>query len=602
MKNKIIQLEYNINGIGIISPIIYPFASDLYNNKKFNLEKKMKETNQLGAIRFIHNGAHYTRYEYVLLQIMLINFIKNNSKWGLGSKFNFSSLGISDQIEYKENITGAEILELIILFSNMGHFKDTFSSNKVWFHCVYTNKSGIKNSLKKGLKKEGKELLDKLIKTSGYQKIQWINTIYILSRSKEFNDYRIICEKIYEKILNKENDKWLDIYSKVRKVSYVVLDSHFSNIPVSISLQNVLFNEKLFIDELSKNTSNLINIFERISDLLEDTLYLENNSLLMGTYRCMDIYDKVEKFLVDNAALKDTTKINELILNEDKSPFYEEFKISEREIPWDKEKNLSLTFYIKQREGFPLDVFQKELDVVKKLGNGCYIGFNFSPDFSKYRTVYALQRDLKKDKILAKCLSIISIAIDEYFTYQDYSYQSVSNGILEEVAMKKIITYLFRNLLIEDYFVEYNYSSSLNPFIIDTGCKKVAHRLKMYIAEYEKKFPDDKDGVHELNAVKVCVKKMNYKGLIIVYVGSLRFIDKNKKSICELDGIVFTPKNKEIFLRVIEAKNFGDKKKRTSIAIKQLEQKFIPLLLKNINIKLEKDSIEEYGALVKLKK
>lgn len=602
MKQELIKLEYNINGIGVITPMIYPFPASLYSNKRLNIEKKLKAINQLGAIRFIHNGAHYTRHEYVLLQINLINFIKNNSKWGLGSKFDFSSLNINDEIKWDKNITGAEILELIILLANLGHFKDTFSSNKIWFHFIYTNKLNIRNDFKKGLKRDGKKLLDKLVNNADYQKIQWINALYILSRFSDLDNYRLICERIINNILTNKNDKWLDIYSKVRKVSYVVLDSHFSHIPISISLQNVLFNEQLFIDELSKNTSSLINVFERINDLLEDTLYLENNALLMGTFRSIDIYNKILRFIDANQDLKGISKINKLILDEDTSPFHENFEISESEIPWDKEKNLSLTFNVKQKEGFPNDIFQQELKISRKLGKECYVGFNFSPNFSKYRTVYAIQKNLSTNKVLEKCLQIITIAIDEYLNYKEYSYNEVNNGPLEEVVMKKIITYLFRNLLKEDYFCEYEHSPSIPPFIIGKGSKKVISQLNTHIENYRKQFPNDKDGIHELSTVKNSLEKMNYRGLIIIYVGSLKFINKDRKVICELDGIIFTPKNSKTFLRVIEAKNLNGRSQRNTVASRQLEEKFIPLLPDNIMNKKEIESIDGYGAMVKFNK
>lgn len=599
---ELIKFEYNINGIGNITPIMYPFPATLYNYHKLNIERKLKETNQLGAIRFIHNGAHYTRHEYVLLQIMLINFIKNNSKLGLGSKFNFSVLNIHDELKCKDTITGAEILELIVLFANIGHFKDTFSSNKIWFHYIYTNKLNVRNDFRKGLKGESKKLLDKLIEDADFQKIQWINTLYILSRHSNLDDYRLICERVVDKVLSYKTDKWLDIHSKIRKVSYVVLDSHFSHIPISISLQNVLFNEHLFIDELNKNNSGLLGIFDRINDLLEDTLYLENNALLMGTFRSRHIHDKVKQFIEKNNGIKDIAKINRLMLEQDKSPFYEDFKISDRDIPWNREKNLSITFRVRQKDGFPKDVFQEELDTLRKLGNRCYVGFNYSPNFLKYRTVYSLNKDLEQDKTIDKCLQIISVALDNYLKYKEFSYEEVNNGPLEEVVIKKIVTYLFRNLLKEDYFCEYDYPTFTSPFIIGKGSKKVISKLNTYIEEYRRKFPNDKDGLHELYAVKKGLEDMNYKGLVIIYVGSLKFINKDKKSICELDGIIFTPKNKESFLRVIEAKNLSSKKQRASVAEQQLKEKFFSLLPASIEGNREIERLENYGAMVKLKK
>lgn len=381
----------------------------------------------------------------------------------------------------------------------------------------------------------------------------------------------------------------------------MVLDSHFSHIPISISLQNVLFNERLFIDELNKNNSGLFGIFDRVNDLLEDTLYLENNSLLMGTFRSKYIYEEVAKFIEKNNDIKDIAKINKLMIEQDESPFYEDFKISVRDIPWNKDKNLSITFRVRQKDGFPKDVFQEELDSLKKLGNRCYLGFNYSPDFSKYRMVYSLDKELEQDKTINKCLQIISVAIDKYLSYKEFSYGEVNNGPLEEVVLKKVITYLFRNLLKEDYFCEYEYPTFTSPFIIDRGSKKVIDRLNIYINEYIERYPDNKDALHEFYAIKKGLEDMNYKGLVIIYIGSLKFIDKDKRSICELDGIILTPKNKELFLSVVEAKNLSSKKQRSSVAEQQLKEKFLPILPASI-VSIEMESLKNYGAMVKLKK
>ncbi|MCM3361273.1 hypothetical protein [Niallia sp. MER TA 168] len=600
MQNSSVKLEYNINGIGIITPIIYNFPKGLYQNKNLNLERKLRDTNQLGAIRYIHNGAHYTRYEYVLLQYMLINFVQKNSEIGLGSKFNFKSWDLDKELKYEEKITAAEVIELIVLFANMGHFKDTFSSNKVWFHYILENHYGVKNGLKKGLSSEGKKLLDKLLEDLDYQHIQWLNALYMLSRTSELQDYRVICEKIVKNILYHENDKWMDLYNKIRKVSYIVLDSHFSYIPIEISLQNVLFNHSLFIDEILKNNSNLFGTLERISELLEDTLYLENNALLVGTYRSIDIYNKLNDFLSSNEDLREVAKINKLILNIEESPLYEESNIIENEIPWNKEKNLSLTFRIKERRGFPVDVFKREMEILKKLGTDVYLGYNFSPSFEKYRTVYSLNKTLSGKKLLNKCLSILSQGVDDYLEYKHFALKEVNNGPLIDVVTKKIITFLFRNILKNDYFCEYNYSNKLCPFILEIGSKKALSKLDLYIGDFKKIFPDDKDGLHELTALRHRVSNINYKGLTIVYAGSLRFIDSNKKAVCELDGLILTPKNKKKYLEVIEAKNLSTKSQRKSVAMKQLREKFLPIVADSMVEDTEVKEIDNFGAYVNL--
>lgn len=603
---EVIKQEYNINGIGLITSEIYAFPASLYYDKRLKLKDKMKNINQLGALKYIYKGAHYTRHEYILLQIMLINIIQKEAKndWGLGSNINFNKLDIKEEITYSKGITEAEMLELIVILANIGHFKDTFASNKVWFHYLVTNRFNLKRSFKKGLSQKGRELFDRILENGDYQKIQWLNSLYILSRNKNFNDHKIICQLIIDKLFGNENEEWanlFDLYYKIRKVSYIVLDSHYSHIPVSISLKSVLFNKQLFIDELSKNNSGLMGTFDRINDLLEDTLYFENNAMLMGTYRSMDIYKKLENYINNEHGEKiSISKVTDLLLNEEKSPFYGYFNISNDEIPWNLDKNLSLTFIVNDKNKFPIDVFGEELKLKEKLGKNCFIAMNFSPSFTKFRIVYSLSKSIRERELLSNCRKIISSAIDYYLKFHEYSLKNVNNGVLKEVVIKKIFTYLFRNILKEDYYCNYVYDISLSPFIIGNGSKNTIKKLNEYIEKFKTVNPEKKDQIHELKAVKKSLCLFPYQGLHIVYLGSLRFINSKKCSDCELDGLILTPKNENILLRVIEAKNLrkGDK---CRIAKEQLHNKFVKLLPKYVEDIIYDERLPGYGSQIVIK-
>lgn len=134
------NIEYNINGIGVINPFVYDYTNSLLNEKSLGIEAKMKSISQLGAIKYLHQGAHYTRYEYLLLQFTLVHFIKDNSSLALSQKLNIQDLEDGFQIEKMKDITRGDYIELIALLGNIGHFKDTFSSNKVWFHFLCRQK------------------------------------------------------------------------------------------------------------------------------------------------------------------------------------------------------------------------------------------------------------------------------------------------------------------------------------------------------------------------------------------------------------------------------------------------------------------------------
>ena len=77
MENNHIDIEYTIPSLGIINTQIYkPCASACYVLNKYNYIEKLKTINQLGVIKNTFNGTHHPRWEYVVLQIYLLNQLK----------------------------------------------------------------------------------------------------------------------------------------------------------------------------------------------------------------------------------------------------------------------------------------------------------------------------------------------------------------------------------------------------------------------------------------------------------------------------------------------------------------------------------------------
>jgi hypothetical protein len=62
-------LEYQLPNLGLLKIFIYPYAKlalDIIRGG--NLLSILKRNPQLGTIRIAHEGAHHTRWEYVLVQ------------------------------------------------------------------------------------------------------------------------------------------------------------------------------------------------------------------------------------------------------------------------------------------------------------------------------------------------------------------------------------------------------------------------------------------------------------------------------------------------------------------------------------------------------
>lgn len=119
------KIKYNIPQLGKIQAVVYgQYAKKCYEYlEKENYIEKLKNIDQLGIIRKSLEGVHHTRWEYVVLQLYLINKLKDK-KMGLGINSN-----IQINIEGEEfKISCVEIIQIWILLLNSGHLYGTFSS------------------------------------------------------------------------------------------------------------------------------------------------------------------------------------------------------------------------------------------------------------------------------------------------------------------------------------------------------------------------------------------------------------------------------------------------------------------------------------------
>ncbi|PTL16791.1 hypothetical protein BUZ08_09565, partial [Staphylococcus gallinarum] len=130
-------IKYNINGIGIIEPSFYENAETLLNYKELEIIERLHKVKQLGTISGIHKGANFTRYEYILLQIELLNIVAKESSIGLKSKLNKEFFGENEELRDSfSDMTRVDCIQVMTILGNMGHFTGTHSSNKVWFNII----------------------------------------------------------------------------------------------------------------------------------------------------------------------------------------------------------------------------------------------------------------------------------------------------------------------------------------------------------------------------------------------------------------------------------------------------------------------------------
>jgi hypothetical protein len=129
-------LKYHVPGLGELKADFFENSSKAYNLLKENGHvDRLKEIDQLGVIRNVYEGAHHSRWEYVMMQLGILHRL-NTKDFDLGIKPSKGTGLGSNVIIGNKKTTYFEIIQIWILLLNMGHLPGTFSSEKALLKCV----------------------------------------------------------------------------------------------------------------------------------------------------------------------------------------------------------------------------------------------------------------------------------------------------------------------------------------------------------------------------------------------------------------------------------------------------------------------------------
>ncbi|ENH95682.1 hypothetical protein J416_14782 [Gracilibacillus halophilus YIM-C55.5] len=382
-------ISYNISGQGILRTFMYPHTIKVYNFlSKYNYSSKFHSTKQLGALQYLLKGAHHTRYEYIFLQWTLIDQIKNNAK-GIGLNSNINNCEGLKLESMDETPTPAELLQCLAVLTNIGHFPDTFATSKLWMHMIQKNIRELKTGIKKGLLKNERVLLDEIIKNNNYYEIHFINALFSLGRygraegASEIIDF---LKKLLLKYMNSDNEsdnlkKYWEVYKVIRRISYILLDSNYAPIPFDLDLSSILLNLGDYQEAIISKDSNFQHAFEQMNSVLETSLYLEPNSMLVSTYRGLDIYNELKK-VPSSVKFDKISVINEMLQpnNDNPSELNVIFQRSKDLLfttpTWDTKHLLDLTYSEVEYNpnAFPFDLWEFEQNTMQSIGyNNCLV-------------------------------------------------------------------------------------------------------------------------------------------------------------------------------------------------------------------------------------
>jgi len=598
------NIQYNLSGHGLLSLYAYPYTVTLYGFlENLNYDKKFHNTNQLGALKNSLHGAHYTRYEYILLQWYLIDKAKELSKGtGLGTQKDFfGKLACIDK-----NPTAGEILQVLSILTNMGHFPDTFATSKVILNMLDKNHRKFRSGYKMGLDRNQNILLDQMIEKFDIYNIHLMNAIFLLRRYKNRKGSKEIVEfsiKILEDYIDKDKStfkKYWELYNIIRKLSYLILDSTYASVPLKLEISSVISNIENFIENKSIKGESLIDTIDQINVLLQESLYLSSNSIITVSQRSSDIMMEVNNYNGGNFGK--ISKVRELLdpsykIKDGYMDFFKKIKTNYYlEINWDKTKSISLNYNDLDiyNDLFPSNLMQFESDLNKKTGKSyAIIGVAKNNQSDTFKIAFSFLKNTKNKNKIISLLKFISsvISFDNDLIENNYenndlflNYERLVKLLLEEIFSKK-------------FSYELRYENIMNikkvPYFIGRGSKKISDEINNYINMAKSSFADD--DIVELKNLSEYLRGLDYHGYIIAFGGST-VIWENSREKAEFDGVVVFPnKRNSNFINFIESKNMSN---GNTVAAKQLRKRM--KLLKNNKYLLKYNDLKNKGSVCEI--
>jgi hypothetical protein len=301
--NKI--LTHEVSKFGKVNIALHHLSTDFYELLNDNgLIDHLKNLDHLGFISKSHPGNSHKRWDYVMLQMHLLHKLKDEVfRTGLSS---------NHKIDDENQTTGIVILQIAVLFSNIGHLKGTLASETGLIQLLKSN-SALKNEFFVEINKntEWRKFCDDILKNNDYYKTKYLVGLNFLLN----NDCNPVIMKVilmfFKNALIDDDPKlrklkWL--FYKVRQISFLYLDSFNSDFPFQIDISKILLNIYNYKTLFNPNSYDFESFFDSAETTLTKKLYISPLSAEVLHSNCQNFKIYIKKEISRKGA-------NKLLLN-----------------------------------------------------------------------------------------------------------------------------------------------------------------------------------------------------------------------------------------------------------------------------------------------
>ena len=527
---------------------LYPYATELYEElDKIGIIKRIEEIPQLGVIKVKKRFAK-TRYDYVMLQLYLHKLIKTHLQRDLRYTYNncINSKDFREDYVYinKDNKPSiGDILQLLTIAYNIGHFYNTFTASRAITMIAQEN-DAFGNLVIKSCKDERYQSAAKtILESKNYQRLHLLNSILVLEHCNKSNQsisvaLEILYSYINEQLLPKESKlKYVfAIFRNVRTVSYIAYDLQIAETPLTIDLCNekaMLLLLKELLSEYNNNQSSN-HLVGSITKLLDDTVYNENSNAICY----YNISRKMVSMLTRQPDYSNVNYYNDLFIN--KSSILNQVHTHKR--GYEQSQILKLTFTQEQR-----CISESLLSELEKINN-TRVGY--------------YDRHSGKQTILVTLKSTCNTDVKRYAAYKTLK---CTVNYLRKIP--NISSCDPRFLLAVKLFLFYLFDENpvvIKPTINRDICVVCTRGKKTRIKELQsllKSSIGNEDENHEVEFLLSRIVNDPINDTTITIPASILVYHKDSvgRKLSEFDGLIIHPMRKSNQVIFLEAKNRNEK-------------------------------------------
>lgn len=317
-----VVLEYHLPTVGAVRARLFPLAAKCFRllDAKGHIER-LRRIDQLGVIRQVYQGAHHSRWEYVVAQLALIYemaILKDEQGNAI-----VQGCGLRSDTDFPDHnggkASGADVMQCWVLLLNMGHLDGTFATER---------------GLLRALRKDNNSLRPAFLSNCGFDDtdrdaqqfcIEVIDkgNIYDMHKAISFfflfrycrNPTRQELVRTLTKVLKfyccdettsrGKQENLRRVYRRIRQLCYLAIDSLYAPVAMHISLGNVLFNlEEKAPALVSSGDSPFCRELDNFNELMVREVYCSPKVLLQHEVQAQFASQYINKQYGGRAGLK----------------------------------------------------------------------------------------------------------------------------------------------------------------------------------------------------------------------------------------------------------------------------------------------------------